>query len=146
MNTHNIYTSYLLICWCHCPELLDDVEKVTDKFHNAFTYFRLCHDIYDKKKLEEKDVHLVGKCILLKTLTTDCMPFLHSFVSSSTPDQNIKTFAEFYRENFPHAMVLPKMHFFEEHVVPLYETVEGWIWINGGAGCWKHPYVFQLIK
>ena len=33
-------------------------------------------------------------------------------------EQRILTFMSFYRENFPHVTVLPKMHIMEDHVVP----------------------------
>lgn len=33
-------------------------------------------------------------------------------------DDHIKNFMKFYREKFPWASVLPKMHMLEEHVIP----------------------------
>ena len=39
-------------------------------------------------------------------------------ISYYSADNAIKDFMEFYRQSFPDASVIPKMHILEEHVVP----------------------------
>ena len=44
---------------------------------------------------------------------------LHMDAYTSYPtDDHVKKFMAYYRREFPHASVLPKMHMLEEHVLP----------------------------
>ena len=50
-----------------------------------------------------------------------------TFINNDLPNlyigESIKCFMNFYREKFPNATVLPKMHFLEAHMVP---WMKGW--------------------
>ena len=45
----------------HCPELLNEAEAISERFQTAFTLFRNCHDIYDKKNVDVAEVDLLGQ-------------------------------------------------------------------------------------
>ena len=53
---------------------------------------------------------------------------------SSHSDKNIKEFMTYYRETFPQATVLPKMHLLERHVVPWLEKFGVGLGLMGEQG------------
>jgi hypothetical protein len=63
--------------------------------------------LYNSGVLSDADIAKLGK-------HNSDFPIINSLPT----DTNINSFMHFYREAFPEATVLPKMHFLEEHVIP----------------------------
>lgn len=96
----------------HCSAALTQAKTIETQFNKVFTLFGQCHKLYDSKYLTDADINSLGKSNTCKF----CSPLEHTQIIFS--DKKIKEFMKFYRENFPWASVLPKMHMLEEHVIP----------------------------
>jgi hypothetical protein len=67
---------------------------------NSHGLFRNCHLTYNKNIMTEHQT------------SYNSYQHFHSYTGGF-----IKEFMEYYRKTFPHATVLPKMHFLESHLV-----------------------------
>ncbi len=97
---HNINTM------CHSMVELAQTSLVTETTALFEELFRLFSGIYNKTMFQRKIGQVYSVSALAHKHT--CCPI----------DGHIKKFMEIYRQNFPHATVLPKMHMLEEHVLP----------------------------
>ncbi len=85
-------------------------DEVADLFARAFNLFGHCHTGYNSSTyMNDKDIDKLGN-IKFYTMTY--------YYYSDFLETHIANFMEYYRERFPSATVLPKMHILEEHVVP----------------------------
>ena len=49
------------VCQENCPRLLEDAERIQEKFTPLFTSFSKCHNIYSGKgRLDEKKISELG--------------------------------------------------------------------------------------
>ena len=91
------------------PTVLPKAQEITDTFTDLFSLFASCHKIYDSSLLlSDSNIQELGM------FTCHCVAFLLSHVSEVAID----SFLKFYREHFPSASVLPKMHMLEDHIIP----------------------------
>ena len=99
-----------------CPSLLQEAEQVYSQFTTALTLFEKCHLVYNGGVTDDSTIDQLGKW---KTWhpSTKFLNHISSTLSFST-EKDIATFMAFYRESFPDATVLPKMHILEDHVIP----------------------------
>ena len=81
-------------------QLVEPAQVVYDKFTKAFLLFGKCHVIYNGN------------------VTTDRGRENFNTLSNPTLELQIKEFLKFYRDSFPRATILPKMHLLEDHMVP----------------------------
>ena len=87
---------------------------MADVFSSAFELFGHCHRGYNSSKyMTDEDIDQLGKNNNL--LVDSCL--MNANVINL--EEQIITFLKFYRQNFPNASILPKMHIMEDHVVPL---------------------------
>lgn len=63
-----------------------------------------------------------------------------------TLDKNIRDFMHFYRESFPDATILPKMHMLEEHVVPWLKKWHIGFGFMGEQGAESIHAYFNMLK
>lgn len=61
-------------------------------------------------------------------------------------DKNIKDFMTFYRDQFPEASVLPKMHFLEQHVVGWMKRWRVGFGLMGEQGAESIHAAFNALK
>lgn len=93
------------------PAISPSAEEISRKFTKTFTLFGACHDLYNSREiLTDQAIAKLGK-----QMSVHRNGF---YIDSIQTACNIKNFMKFYRDNFPEASVLPKMHFMEDHVVP----------------------------
>ncbi len=85
-------------------------EGTCNKFEKAFTNFSKCHCGYSGGAMTTQLIDQLGGLFILLVY------LLH--LSSSCTEKDIETFMSHYRESFPHATILPKMHILEDHVIP----------------------------
>ena len=86
---------------------------MADVFSSAFELFGHCHRGYNSSKyMTDEDIDQLGKNNNL--LVDSCL--MNANVINL--EEQIITFLKFYRQNFPNASILPKMHIMEDHVVP----------------------------
>ncbi len=95
------------------PSITARSDKTASKFALAFEHFGECHRGYNSSVcMKEKDIDALGK---FKYTMPVILKLIYINISAET---NIRTFLKFYRENFPKASILPKMHILEDHVIP----------------------------
>ena len=94
----------------YCPTLVTKATEVEAKFSKVLTLFHHCHEIYDGNAVTDTQISDLGKC------TADINITIYLF--THLLEAKIKEFMTYYRESFPTATVIPKMHMLEEHVVP----------------------------
>lgn len=91
-------------------DTIEKAQNVSRTFTKAFTLFGICHRLYNSGgKLSGSDIDSLGE-YRIKICTLN-----HSL---AVTDASIEEFMQFYRQNFPAATVMPKMHFVEEHMIP----------------------------
>ena len=91
-----------------------EANKMADTFAKAFELFSQCHNGYNSSHyMTDQDIDQLGKNNRTNILTS----FHSNYVLIENIETSISTFMAFYRETFPHATVLPKMHIMEDHVV-----------------------------
>ena len=91
--------------------VVTEARSVHAKFHTTFTLFRECYVLYSKNSVSTVEIDQLGK----KITVNDTWYTWYFFFS---PANNIEKFMTFYRDTFPDATVISKMHFLEEHTVP----------------------------
>ncbi|KAL9976703.1 hypothetical protein ACROYT_G014030 [Oculina patagonica] len=75
-----------------CPGLTEEAKSIERKFHTLFTLFAKCHFSYNASApMKDEEI--------------------------TTLAQDICTFTNYFREQFPQATIPPKMHMLEDHVV-----------------------------
>ncbi len=104
-----MWSSMVQIAQTQCPSLVIETTSLLSKFKELC--FANCHKIYDQNYVTEEKICQLGELIML------ILACINKFTFCPTED-HIKKFMSYYREKFPHATVLPKMHMLEEHVVP----------------------------
>lgn len=91
--------------------MTNDAEFISKTFKKAFTLFGNCHSIYDSSKaLSQTDINDLG--------IQNTQFYIAVTVVLLLLDSHITKFLEYYRDSFPHASILPKMHLLEDHLVP----------------------------
>ena len=68
--------------------------------------------------MSDEDIPLIGTLIFVYEIPHKCMT---AYITSL--GHYIKEFMQYYRTAFPHATVLPKMHFLESHLI---EWLQKW--------------------
>ncbi len=63
-----------------------------------------------------------------------------------TPDGNITKFLAFYRSNFSHSRISPKLHLLEDHVVPWIRRWGVGVGFHGEQGAESIHRVFNSLK
>ena len=101
----------------HCPALVPQAQDIQKKFREVLGLFHSCHKLYDSSTLTDAEITELGRWHILKHTRGQNIIYL-----TKIADNNIRKFMAYYRQNFPNASVLPKMHFLEEHVVPWIKT------------------------
>ena len=87
------------------PFVQPDAAKITGTFAKAFDLFSQCHNGYNSSHhMTDGDIDKLGKNNTKVCVCNQLMSI--KYIS----EQRILTFMSFYRENFPHATVLHKMH------------------------------------
>ena len=97
-----------------CPDMLCHVREVYLHFKTAIGLFGKCHNIYNGGVLTVTLMSLVSQN---GTSINVCEQVGISLVGFST-EKDIAAFMAFYRQTFPTATILPKMHLLEDHVIP----------------------------
>lgn len=69
--------------------------------------FNQCHNLYDSTLITDEKIDELGNS-----------SYNFHAVIVYLSEKKIKEFMKCYRESFPNATVLPKMHILEEHIVP----------------------------
>ncbi len=83
--------------------LVDAAEKVSRKFTKVFSSFAQCHNGYNSShRFSDSQIDTLGR------LHLNLLTYLTTRMFST--DKDIKSFMANYREVFPAASVLPKMH------------------------------------
>ena len=90
-----------------------EANKMVETFAKAFELFSQCHNGYNSSYyMTDQDIDQLGK----NNRCFDFIPFKYVLIENI--ETSISTFMAFYRETFPHATVIPKMHIMEDHIVP----------------------------
>ena len=94
------------------PSVQVEADELAENLSKAFTLFSHCHNGYNSSQyMNDIDINKLGKI--------DRITFqnpVHYFILFL--ECSITKFMNFYREKFPRASILPKMHIMEEHAVP----------------------------
>ena len=99
----------------HCTQFVqlhDDAESVVRTFSTLMTLFRKCHRGYNSSKfMNDAKISKLGMhyTVTLIFYSTDYLLIIA---------KDIDSFMKFYRDNFPWATVMPKMHIMEHHTIP----------------------------
>ena len=109
MNIKTLCSAPVEVAQVRCAALVPDAESIRDKFQTAFELFGSCHKIYDSTEVDTNSIALLSK-LTSKQYSGHYNCNLH-YVGT-----NIKGFMGYYRQHFPNATVLPKMHMLECHV------------------------------
>ena len=91
---------------------MPEARKVSSTFSTALSLFSKCHHGYNSGPVSDEEIKGIGK--------PDNTRVVYRYTSYLV-DKDITALMRFYRENFPSATVLPKMHILEDHVVPWLE-------------------------
>ena len=101
-----------------CAGCSQEVPRSVAPHHKAYTHFtkvlRLyakCHSVFNGELPVSRPLTSLASDTLVVSVL-----FFHLHCFSYTED--ISAFMAFYRESFPNATILPKMHILEDHVVP----------------------------
>ena len=86
-----------------CPDMLPHAREVYLRFKTAIGLFGKCHDN--------------GNGTSSNVCGNVCVHVGISLVGFST-EKDIAAIMAFYRQTFPTATILPKMHLLEDHVIP----------------------------
>ena len=92
-----------------CSALVPEAEEICDTFQTVLELFASCHNIYDSTTVDSTTI------ASLSIQVTQCTCPL-ALTATHITETNIKGFMAFYRQHFPSATVLPKMHMLECHV------------------------------
>lgn len=104
-------------------------------FEKAFSLFSTCHSVYDSST--DDKISKLGK----KTCTK-----LSSFHFTLLVEFDIDKFLAFYRDSFPAATVLPKMHFVEDHLIPFMRKSKTGLGFLGEQGAESIHARFNSIR
>lgn len=92
----------------HNPALVAETTALFDKFKELFRLYSQCHKIYDRNYVTDEEISELSMHYAFS------IPYLRLLPIGD----HIVDFMSYYRQHFPNATVLPKMHMLEEHVVP----------------------------
>ena len=101
-----------------CPQILTEATAISSKFKEVLNLFAKCHRGYNSNVVSNQAVDDLGKCT--QKYCVQCMATKHCANTYIIlyPENDIAAFLTYYRQTFPHATVMPKMHILEHHVVP----------------------------
>lgn len=68
------------------------------------------------------------------------------YIPSTATDVNVKKFMEYYRDAFPKATILPKLHMLEEHMIPFLKKWRLGMGVLGEQGAESIHARFNTIK
>ncbi len=92
------------------PSSKSRAEMATSLFSQAFDLFGQCHRGYNSSQyMSDKDITDLGNILTFYMYYNNYFELLESHITK---------FLKFYREQFPSATILPKMHVLEDHVIP----------------------------
>ena len=109
-----------------CTALAPQAATIQQWFQASFNLFGKCHCLYSSNEISAEDIDTLGRhshSHVPVLLYLDCLQ------SKSFPDANIKAFMSHYRENFPHATVLPKC--------ALWKSTWSHVWRCGKLAWWE---------
>ena len=86
--------------------LASETESVRDKF----TLFSKCHQPYNGNVVSDAEIEQLGEHSKSELHFFDKLQYLVA--------KDIDEFLAYYRKEFPHATILPKMHLMEDHIIP----------------------------
>ena len=117
--------------------LVKHAQSISRKFTRVFTEFTTCYKLYSGGSLSNEDISALGKS---KNIFPIVIP-----TKLSHAEQDIATFLRTYRELFPNATVLPKMHILEDHVIPWLQRWKIGAGLMGEQGAESiHAHIAQL--
>lgn len=92
-------------------------KAVQTMFKKLFTVFAKCHDTYSRAKpMKDEEIDQFSKTIAMVRLKY--IASNSKLIPSNFAGVTIDPFLQFYRENFPLASIIPKLHLLEDHMVP----------------------------
>lgn len=125
-----------------CPTLVHQAKFIQKEFEKIFRLFANCRAIYDtSKSLDDGDIDKLGKVERLQGIIL----VLHCVLSFFT-ENHIDKFMEEYREAFPHATIIPKLHMLEDHIVPFLKKWRIGMGLLGEQGAESIHARFNSIK
>ncbi|XP_064399209.1 uncharacterized protein LOC135345702 [Halichondria panicea] len=103
------------------PAIMQRAERIHRKYSVVFALFHNCDELYNKPySITDKEIALLGT--------------------------HISTFMSFYREQFPDASVIPKVHMLETHVVDWLNEWRVGLGLMGEQGAESIHAYFNNIK
>ena len=88
------------------------VDDVITQFTTVLSLFSKCHHGYNSSTfMKDEDIKQLGRNNVHINVPKTC-------IQCTFTEQDINNFLAFYRASFPEAIILPKMHILEDHVVP----------------------------
>ncbi len=107
-NTRELCDSIVVYAQRYSPSVISAAEAIGRKFQLGFELFAKCHQIYNKASVTLEETDKLGKINIKQKFICSLLNYVHT-------DTDIESFATYYKETFPTATFIPKLHVLQKH-------------------------------